>query len=159
VPVSTFLAAPLTYPPLSEKDKVGSRYGLSRNIDYIAASFLQDAAGVRKIRKFYANVLYDEMKMDRCTPLPPLIMAKIESVAALRNFDEILEAADGVMVARGDLGVEIPSQQVTNAQKERIAKSNATGKPVVVATQMLESMAKSPRLTRAEGDGRDQRNI
>mmetsp|Transcript_26015 Transcript_26015/g.51856 ORF Transcript_26015/g.51856 Transcript_26015/m.51856 type:complete len:388 (+) Transcript_26015:71-1234(+) len=97
-------------PPMSEKDKVDIRYGLSRDIDYIAASFIQDAAGVREIRKFCADVLYDEMKMDRCNPLP-LIIAKIESVAALRNFGEILEDADGVMVARGDLGVEIPPRK------------------------------------------------
>jgi len=136
-------------PPMSEKDKVDIRYGLSRDIDYIAASFVQDEEGVREIRAFCAHVLYEEMGMDASHPLP-LIIAKIESVAALRNFEGILEAADGIMVARGDLGVEIPIQQVTNAQKEMVARCNAVGKPVIVATQMLESMAKNPRPTRAE---------
>ena len=82
-------------------------------------------------------------------PLPQII-SKIESTEALENFDEILAVSDGIMVARGDLGVEIPMQTLAIAQKEIVRKSNLVGKPVIVATQMLDSMQKNPRPTRAE---------
>jgi pyruvate kinase len=136
-------------PAITDKDKNDIKYGLTKDIDYIAASFVQNAEGVREIRHFVRHVMTYDMGMDPSAPAP-LIISKIESVAALRNFDEILIESDGIMVARGDLGVEIPIQQVTNAQKEIIAACNAVGKPVIVATQMLESMAKNPRPTRAE---------
>lgn len=136
-------------PAITEKDKNDIRYGLTKDIDYIAASFIQNAEGVRDIRRFVRDTMINDMKMDPASP-PPLIISKIESVSGLRNFDEILQESDGIMVARGDLGVEIPIQQVTNAQKEMVAACNAVGKPVIVATQMLESMAKNPRPTRAE---------
>ena len=135
-------------PAMSTKDKIDIRYGMTFDIDYIAASFVQNADGVKEIRRYTSEVA-NELGWDVSYPLPRII-SKIESASALQNFDEILAESDGIMVARGDLGVEIPIHQVTNAQKEMIAACNAVGKPVIVATQMLESMAKNPRPTRAE---------
>lgn len=135
-------------PAMSAKDKVDIKYGMTKDVDFIAASFVQSADNVREIRR-YVQECAQELGFDPAYPLP-LIISKIESVTALKNFDGILEESDGIMVARGDLGVEIPIHQVTNAQKEIVAACNAEGKPVIVATQMLESMAKNPRPTRAE---------
>lgn len=135
-------------PAMSEKDKIDIKYGMTKDVDFVAASFIQNADGVNEIRRYMKHVAH-ELKWEDKSPLP-LVISKIESMAALKNFDAILEASDGIMVARGDLGVELPLQQVTNAQKEMVAACNAVGKPVIVATQMLESMAKSPRPTRAE---------
>lgn len=135
-------------PAMSAKDKVDIKYGMTKDIDYVAASFIQNAEGVREIRR-YMKECADEIGFEPNYPLP-LIISKIESASALKNFDSILEESDGIMVARGDLGVEIPIHLVTNAQKEMVAACNAAGKPVIVATQMLESMAKNPRPTRAE---------
>lgn len=135
-------------PAMSEKDKKDIKYGLEIDVDYVAASFIQTADGVREIRD-YMRQCAKELGWAADRPLP-LIISKIESASALKHFDEILQVSDAIMVARGDLGVEIPIQQVTNAQKEMIAACNAVGKPVIVATQMLESMAKNPRPTRAE---------
>lgn len=139
-------------PAMSDKDKVDIKYGMTKDVDYVAASFIQNAEGVRQIKAYMeqcAKELAAEGQWEPEHPLP-LIISKIESVSGLKNFDEILEESDGIMVARGDLGVEIPIQQVTNAQKEMVAACNGAGKPVIVATQMLESMAKNPRPTRAE---------
>lgn len=131
-------------PAMSEKDRVDIKYGMTKDVDYVAASFIQNAEGVRAIRAYMeecAKELEAEGKWVPGNPLP-LLISKIESVSGLNHFDDILEESDGIMVARGDLGVEIPIQQVTNAQKEMVAACNAAGKPVIVATQMLESMAK-----------------
>jgi len=135
-------------PAMSDKDRVDIKYGMTKDVDFVAASFIQNAEAVMEIRK-YIHDCAKELGWSDTAPLP-LIISKIESMSALKHFDAILEASDGIMVARGDLGVEIPIQQVTNAQKEMCAACNAAGKPVIVATQMLESMAKSPRPTRAE---------
>lgn len=135
-------------PAMSPKDKIDIKYGMTKDIDFIAASFVQSAENVREIRHFVKECA-EELGLEPTYPLPRII-SKIESATALRNFDGILEESDGIMVARGDLGVEIPIHQVTNAQKEMVAACNAVGKPVIVATQMLESMAKNPRPTRAE---------
>jgi pyruvate kinase len=135
-------------PAMSEKDKADILYGMSKDMDYIAASFVQTADGVRQIRQHIEDCA-KKLQWSDDTPRP-LLISKIESLSALTHFDEILAESDGIMVARGDLGVELALQQVTNAQKEMVAACNAAGKPVIVATQMLESMAKNPRPTRAE---------
>mmetsp|Transcript_3989 Transcript_3989/g.7492 ORF Transcript_3989/g.7492 Transcript_3989/m.7492 type:complete len:563 (+) Transcript_3989:90-1778(+) len=133
-------------PPMSSKDLIDIKYGVSNDVDFVAASFVRDAEGVRQIRGYIQETI-DEI-CPGCRP--PLIISKIENVEGWDNFDEILEESDGIMVARGDLGVEIPLESVTLAQKEMVAKCNEKGKPVIVATQMLESMTKNPRPTRAE---------
>jgi pyruvate kinase len=135
-------------PAMSDKDKNDIKYGMTIDVDFVAASFIQNAEAVQEIRRYMKDCA-KELGWEESRRIP-LIISKIESASALKHFDEILAESDGIMVARGDLGVEIPIQQVTNAQKEMVAACNAVGKPVIVATQMLESMAKNPRPTRAE---------
>ena len=114
-------------PAMSEKDKIDIKYGMTKDVDFVAASFIQNAEGVRDIRKYMQDCAR-ELGWRASQPLP-LIISKIESTTGVKNFDEILEESDGIMVARGDLGVEIPIQTVTNAQKEMVAACNAAGKP------------------------------
>jgi pyruvate kinase len=120
-------------PAMSDKDKADIKYGMTMDIDYVAASFVQTAEGVREIRR-HIQQCATELGWDEHQPLP-FIIRNIETAGSLQHFDEILEESDGIMVARGDLGVEIPLQQVTNAQKEMVAACNAVGK---VRTRTLD---------------------
>jgi pyruvate kinase len=126
-------------PTITDEDRNHLLFGLKHNVDFIALSFIREANDILKVKKF----LQKKKKT-------PSLIAKIERREALDNLDEILEAADGAMVARGDLGIELPIQRVPIVQKEIIQKCNRLGKPVIVATQMLESMVNAPRPTRAE---------
>ncbi len=129
----------LELPAVTDKDIADINFAIEHKLDFIAASFIRRAADILEIRR-----ILEARNADMH------IIAKIETQAAVNNIDEILQVSDGIMVARGDLGVEIPSEEVPLVQKEIIQKCNAAGKPVITATQMLDSMISHPRPTRAE---------
>lgn len=130
----------ISLPGITEKDANDIQFGIEQGIDFIAASFVRKAADVLEIRQL--------LEKHNATHIQ--IISKIENQQGVDNLDEILEVSDGLMVARGDLGVEIPAEDVPLAQKRMIEKCNRVGKPVITATQMLDSMQRNPRPTRAE---------
>ncbi|MGE5751871.1 MAG: pyruvate kinase [Nitrospirota bacterium] len=131
--------AKISLPSLSRKDKEDLRFGIARGVDYIALSFVRTAKDIVSTRRFLKAHGAD---------IP--IIAKIEKSEAVQNLDEIIDIADGIMVARGDLGVEMSPEQVPLLQKKIIEACNRAEKPVITATQMLESMIENPQPTRAE---------
>ncbi len=130
----------INLPGITEKDSDDIRFGLDNEINFIAASFVRKPQDVLDIRE-----LLEEKHMEHVQIFP-----KIESQEGIDNFDEIIKVSDGLMIARGDMGVEIPAENVPLVQKSLIKKCNALGKPVITATQMLDSMQENPRPTRAE---------
>ncbi len=132
--------AHIQLPALTPGDEEDIRFGVEQGFDYIAASFVRRADDVRAVRRV----------LDECGGEEVRIIAKIENQEGVDNFDAILNEADGIMVARGDLGVEIPAARVPALQKHMIRKGMQAGKPVITATQMLDSMIRNPRPTRAE---------
>ena len=126
-------------PALTDKDKEDIRFGIRQGFDFIAASFVRTADCIKEIK-----AMLDEQGSSM------KVIAKIENAEGIENLDAIIEASDGIMVARGDMGVEIPAQEVPYIQKMIIEKCNVACKPVITATQMLDSMIRNPRPTRAE---------
>ena len=131
--------AVLSAPSLTRKDKKDLAFGLAAKVDVVAISFVRSAADIRAVKRIITAAGSD-------TP----VIAKLEKPQAIENLEEILEAADGVMVARGDLGVEVPPEKVPSIQKHVIRRAAEFRKPVITATQMLDSMIQNPRPTRAE---------
>jgi len=130
----------LNMPYLSEQDKSDILFGIEKDVDYIAGSFVRRGDDVRQVRELLANNGGEDIKF----------IAKIENIEGIENFEEILELADGIMVARGDMGVEVDYEKLPGIQKRIIKRCQQSGKIVITATQMLESMISSPIPTRAE---------
>ncbi len=132
--------AKLKLKAMTEKDISDIKFAVEQDLDFIAASFVRKASDVLEIRELLTSLGNDRIK----------IISKIENEEGIENFEEILKVSDGIMVARGDLGVEIPIEQLPSVQKMMIRKTVEAGKPIITATQMLDSMQKNPRPTRAE---------
>ncbi len=130
--------------PFTEKDHADLLFGVAHNVDWLVLSFIAKPEVAEHVRKVATSVA----RANNVTP--PWIMAKIETALGVEHFDEILDAVDGIMLGRGDLGLEIPMEEVPIVQKEIIEKCRRAGKPIIVATHMLDSMTRNPRATRAE---------
>lgn len=132
--------AKIDLPAISEEDKKDILFGIKNGVDFIAQSFVKTEKDVYQLREFLKKNNGENIH----------IIAKIETSEAVENIEKIIKASDGIMVARGDLGVQIPIENIPQTQKNIVKKCNIAGKPVIIATQMLESMTKNPRPTRAE---------
>ncbi len=130
----------IALPAMTDQDRADIAFGCKNDIDIIAASFIRSADHVLQIKALLTQHKKSEI----------IVIAKIENSLGVQNFEGIVQVADGIMVARGDLGVELPLQQVPRLQKMMIRKCYQSAKPVITATQMLESMIRNPRPTRAE---------
>jgi len=133
----------LSVPAITEKDWEDLAYVLEQGVDWVALSFVRSALEVYQLKDFIAERWTKNERR-------PMVISKIEKPEALDHIDEIIQASDGIMVARGDLGIEIPPEKVPLVQKDLIRRCNSVGKPVITATQMLDSMIRNPRPTRAE---------
>ena len=133
----------ITFPIFTKKDISDLAFGLQNDVDFVALSFVRNKKDIEQINKYIDKYLPKDKKR-------PMVVAKIELAEAVEKFDEILAVTDAIMVARGDLGVEVEDSQVPLIQKDIIQKCNRIAKPVIVATQMLDSMIRNPRPTRAE---------
>ncbi len=130
----------ISLPFLSERDKKDLTFAVENDFDFIAASFARNAADIKSMRDFLEDIKGDYIQ----------VISKIENRDGVNNIDEIIRVSDGIMVARGDMGVEIPFEELPHIQKSIIHKCNRAGKPVITATQMIDSMIRNPRPTRAE---------
>lgn len=137
-------------PAMTEKDRDDLRFGVMHDVDYVALSFVRKPEDIREAKQYIHTLQIEHNDEQKKHFLPIPLIAKLEKPEAIAHLDAILEATDGVMIARGDLGVEMPAEKVPLIQKRIIAKCNELGLPVITATQMLESMITNPRPTRAE---------
>ncbi len=137
-------------PALTEKDRDDLRFGVMHDVDYVALSFVRKPEDILEAKQYIRELQLEHNDEHKKNLLPIPLIAKLEKPEAVARLDDILEVTDGVMIARGDLGVEMPPEKVPLIQKHIIARCNELGLPVITATQMLESMVTNPRPTRAE---------
>jgi pyruvate kinase len=137
-------------PALTEKDRADLRFGVMHDIDYVALSFVRRPEDILEAKQYIRELQLERNEQNKKNLLPIPLIAKLEKPEAITRLEDILEVTDGVMIARGDLGVEMAAEKVPLIQKHIITRCNELGLPVITATQMLESMVTNPRPTRAE---------